>query len=597
MEYININDFENEPIIKPKLNDKYFESIGNNINEENTKNKIINDLKQFVNQQYINIKEKIIKEGIDFKIAYSKKINNELNEYYIKLKREKDDIFNDKELKQRKCIDTEIKDLKNEKSKLNNEVNKLKQEYNDYNNKNINLKKYLEEELKKYISTLDFKDKLEEEYNKKEKELKIIYDEQLIIINNKLNEIYKDREEEIKRINNDLNELIINYNYYIQENTFYNELIQKNKEEIEKHDERLELLNKTYEDKKDFLKNEYNEKINDKKNIQLEIKSLNNQFKEDKQKIKEHEQIITSKDKLINKLTLDIKNLEERYKDTIQTIKESKKELDIIKNDINKETKRLSIIQSKNETYKNEIIKQKELINSNDEYINNNNKQLEDINNGIDELNKNKNRTLNEIHELNNIIENKKDEIDKLNDIFNNLKEEYNIKRDETLNLKIIKVLDNKSKKILVNEENKQKTNDIYNKSNEEDDYNDNDILNFSKISTSNIKKVKDNEIKTETDKYTDNNTVENNKAIESLNEFNDKNNNEILEKYIKLALNNRDVGIIPYNKEVYLRKIFNIGSFKKISDTLLGTTKQNKTFERKYVYAYLNEVYEKKYN
>lgn len=173
--------------------------------------------------------------------------------------------------------------------------------------------------------------------------------------------------------------------------------------------------------------------------------------------------------------------------------------------------------------------------------------------------------------------------------------------------MKVINVLDNRSKKILntynssniitKNNDNEPKISkdyDVINTNNIKSTTNDNyDMLNFKKLSSYNINNVNNNNSVYESEKITDINTIENNNAMEKIKTFNENNNFELLNKYKNIALNNDEIPHLEFYKEGRLRKFFNIASIIKLSNSILGLTKNNKTFHRKYMYAYLNEAYE----
>jgi len=575
MEHVKYEDFDETILIKPELT-----LIKNKNNtEEDIKKKLLIELKKFYTEHNNNLKQEIILNGKNLKNEYISKINKELEEYYKDMKKNNDNKIKDYSISTNKVIQTEIKELSKEKIILNNEIKELQKNYTELNHKYKNLDNFVNDEFEKITNTPEFNSKIEEdykikedkliiEYKRKEDDLRVIYDEQLVIYTNKFNKDFSEIIEELKELNEQKSKLRDEHQSYIYDNNICQLKIDQNNEEINNFDEKMEKLNNLYYSTTD-----------EKNNILNEIKKLNLQLTETKNIIYVNENTIKTQDTQIIKNKKEIKHVEDKLKNILSDIGINKNELIIIKQGIKHENNNLNLSQTKNEKNKNEIFKQKKIIFDNIEYISNIEKQIDDTNNAYEEMTNNKNRFIEEVDLIKKDIEIKKDELYYVNNIYKSLIQEYNLKRDESENIKVVKVLTNKEKKTINN-------------------LNEDDIV-FKPIIESDLyelKKTKKNidmyDNITISEKKTSINTNDNSTAIEFLDDFNKTNNNEILNKYIKIANDNGKTLYMTNHTEKILRTYFKIGNFKKISDQFLGFNSVNKTFEKNYIYNYLNEIY-----
>jgi len=575
MEHVKYEDFDETILIKPELT-----LIKNKNNtEEDIKKKLLIELKKFYTEHNNNLKQEIILNGKNLKNEYISKINKELEEYYKDMKKNNDNKIKDYSISTNKVIQTEIKELSKEKIILNNEIKELQKNYTELNHKYKNLDNFVNDEFEKITNTPEFNSKIEEdykikedkliiEYKRKEDDLRVIYDEQLVIYTNKFNKDFSEIIEELKELNEQKSKLRDEHQSYIYDNNICQLKIDQNNEEINNFDEKMEKLNNLYYSTTD-----------EKNNILNEIKKLNLQLTETKNIIYVNENTIKTQDTQIIKNKKEIKHVEDKLKNILSDIGINKNELIIIKQGIKHENNNLNLSQTKNEKNKNEIFKQKKIIFDNIEYISNIEKQIDDTNNAYEEMTNNKNRFIEEVDLIKKDIEIKKDELYYVNNIYKSLIQEYNLKRDESENIKVVKVLTNKEKKTINN-------------------LNEDDIV-FKPIIESDLyelKKTKKNidmyDNITISEKKTSINTNDNSTAIEFLDDFNKTNNNEILNKYIKNANDNGKTLYMTNHTEKILRTYFKIGNFKKISDQFLGFNSVNKTFEKNYIYNYLNEIY-----
>lgn len=520
-----------------------------------------------------NIYDLYNKKTIEIK---NKKINEckkTLNDYIIQSQHKMNDIKtnNDKIIKDYENDIYKLKGLK----KILNEY--LDERYNEYLKSSEAIKKY-DEYNKNYEIEMNLKRDviLREHTNKINEELDKSFKKINIEIRNKelkIKELDKEYKNMLDSIENNKN-LIEENNNLIKQNKDLNESIEKNISDIEKLND-LELKNEELLkkiDKNNKILKELKDNIKLKKNISDEIKNKEKDIKIKENYILDLKEEEKTLNKKINNINILNNSLNEKLNNLNDLIITKKTEYNVINEDI--------------------VIKNNDLLNIIDKI----NITSDDLNEITKEYNLKKNESLNlkiiaykNKKELKKEVLNKNDN-DNDDDIFNqptiikNIKTYNNIpiEKAQFENIANIKRTPKLSLKNITKKNEIEENNNIKSKTESEDEIK-NDL---------NIKS--NNEIfnNYETDDITDSATIDNREILDFLYEFNEDNDSVILDKYKKLAKNNEDIPVkLNWKRIDIIRKSFNGFSFNKVNEKMLGKKTPTRYYNQQYIYGYLYEV------
>ena len=299
------NLIESNKKLKEELTIK--ENMINSIkNELNTKNQIYEEINRMKSEMenYLQTMDKlygeiesrdgIIKQLKDDIQVIEQKYQNEIND--LKNKKSLNDLNN---IKGDEKLISELKASKEKEIKLNKELSELQQNYNEMKTSNDKMKELAKESNGMIKSAIDSRDKLKNEYEKTIKELIEKYEKQIKFMKTVLAKQSEEFEEKIKTIE--------------KEGGQKNKKLEKNEDDGEQPDAKMEEMMKVIKDNKELLKQ--NE----------ELKNLN--------------EVILSKMK-------ELPNLEQKYTDLFDTVKLLQEENNLLK-EASKYSSMIELSQSK----------------------------------------------------------------------------------------------------------------------------------------------------------------------------------------------------------------------------------------------------------